>query len=116
MDIPSILIDLPEEADETIKKEGNILENQIHRKDWVQFFKAMDEFNYTNFDIIQWIKCDDKKLFELEQEEYEPRHRRNYRDYYLTAGVLQQVYIDTINSSIEEYNHTMWSIYLGHQL
>jgi hypothetical protein len=67
IDIPSILIDIPDELDQTIIMQRNILNNQMHTKNWVQFFKVIDAFNNLTFEIIQWIKCNDKKLFEPEK-------------------------------------------------
>jgi hypothetical protein len=62
----SIFIDISEEPDQTITMQRNILNNQIHTNDLVQFFKIIDGFNNLNFDAIQWKKCNDKKVFEPE--------------------------------------------------
>jgi hypothetical protein len=63
IDIPSILIDLIEEPDQTIITQRNKLINQIHTKVCVRFFKVNDRFNNLNFDVIKWINCDKKNLF-----------------------------------------------------
>jgi hypothetical protein len=96
IDIPSIMIDLPHEADKTINIFTNLLERQLHRKECAQFFRIIDGFNYSNFDIIQWLNWDIKILFEIDNEIYEPGVREGWSEWILTTENLTQVYIDVI--------------------
>jgi hypothetical protein len=81
IDVQSILIDHPEEADETIKKDRNILVKQIHRKQWVRFFEIIGEFNFTNFERVQFFIFN-RSIYNFIQEVQDITLGNQTRDYY----------------------------------
>jgi hypothetical protein len=66
VNIPSIILELPDNSKEPMKSIQKVLTTQISRQNWEDFFKTINGFNFKNFNIIDWIKGDQKGIFEIE--------------------------------------------------
>jgi hypothetical protein len=103
--IPSIVIELPDEADYKFTNIQKVLTTQISRQKWKDFFRILSGYNFMNFDVMEWIKGDTKGNFNLDEEPYErPKNSRiSWKWYTLRTGKSSQVWIDAIERIIKKY-------------
>jgi hypothetical protein len=106
IDIPSIVIELPGEADYKFTNIQKVLTTQISRQKWKNFFRVLNGFNFMNFDVMEWIKGDTKGKFNLDEEPYErPRDSKISLEWFtLRTGRSSQVWINSIERVISKYD------------
>jgi hypothetical protein len=81
INIPSIILELPDNNKEPFKSIQKALTTQISRQNWENFFRTLAGFSFQNFNIMEWIKGNEKGKFEI--DEFRENRRNRGKDFFL---------------------------------
>jgi hypothetical protein len=101
VNIPSIILELPDNQKEPMKNIQNILSAQISRQKWENFFRIISGFNFKNFSVMDWIKGDQKGIFEINEYKDNRRNRGTGEMWTLNYGRTQRWFIQETEGIIK---------------